>query len=140
MKTMNKKGLLMKRTRMNLKICLFILPITIACTDIGLEESTGSMPYSGKFNADPVVSIRAEQSPDNVWNLTFTYDENGSAEKDVRRLCQGIFRSKRCRVRTSPCSVLQVRVRGLYRCPERFRKKSSEQIDNLLEEYPRQCP
>lgn len=74
----------MKRTRMNLKICLFILPLTVACTDIGLEESTGSMPDSGKFNADPVVSIRAEQSPDNVVSMTFTYgDSETSAAKDI---------------------------------------------------------
>lgn len=63
----------MKRTRMNLRICLFILPLTVACTDIGLEESTGSMPNSGKYNADAAISLRAEQSPGNV--VSFTLNE-----------------------------------------------------------------
>ena len=71
------------KSRNAISILFVISAIFVSCTDLYFYEYADIQPGAGPTNADPVVSIRAEQSPDNVWNLTFTYDENGSAEKDV---------------------------------------------------------
>lgn len=53
-----------------------------SCTDLGVNEDTGSMPDSDEFNAEAILSLRAEQSPDNVVSMTFTYggSENSAAK------------------------------------------------------------
>lgn len=71
------------KSRNAISILFVISAIFVSCTDLYFYEYADIQPGAGPTNADPVVSIRSEQSPDNVWNLTFTYDENGSAEKDV---------------------------------------------------------
>lgn len=71
------------KSRNAISILFLISAIFVSCTDLYFYEYADIQPGTEPTNADPVVSIRAEQSPDNVWNLTFTYDENGSAEKDV---------------------------------------------------------
>ena len=71
------------KSRNAISILFVISAIFVSCTDLYFYEYADIQPGAGPTNADPVVSIRAEQSPYNVWKLTFTYDENGSAEKDV---------------------------------------------------------
>ena len=43
-----------------------------SCTDLGVNEDTGSMPDSDEFNAESVLALRAEQSPDNVVSMRVT--------------------------------------------------------------------
>ena len=68
----------------NAFILLFVMSVAFAsCTDLDYHEYTDIKPDMDSVNGNPAISLRAEQSPDNVWNLTFTYGENGSAEKNV---------------------------------------------------------
>lgn len=53
-----------------------------SCTDLGVNEDTGSMPDSDEFNAGAVLSLRAGQSPDNVVTMTFTHGE-GQQTRDI---------------------------------------------------------
>ena len=53
-----------------------------SCTDLGVNEDTGSMPDSDEFNAEAVFSLRAGQSPDNVVTMTFTHGE-GQQTRDI---------------------------------------------------------
>lgn len=50
-----------------------------SCTDLTLQEMTGSQPDPDEFNAAPVFSMKAEQVPGNIWDLTFTYGGGTSA-------------------------------------------------------------
>lgn len=52
-----------------------------SCTDLGVNEDTGSMPDSDEFNAESVLALRAEQSPDNVVSMAFTYGEGQQTSK-----------------------------------------------------------
>lgn len=53
-----------------------------SCTDLGVNEDTGSMPDSDEFNAGAVLSLRAGQSPDNVVTMIFTHGE-GQQTRDI---------------------------------------------------------
>lgn len=68
----------------NAFILLFVMSVAFAsCTDLDYHEYTDIKPDMDPVNGNPAISLRAEQSPDNVWNLTFTYGESDSAEKNV---------------------------------------------------------
>ena len=67
------------------KICLILLPAAAvtSCSDLRFYEYADRQPDMEAINADPAISIRAAQSPDNVWNVSFTYGESISEENDI---------------------------------------------------------
>lgn len=62
---------------------LSLLTVLVSCTDLSITRIQGELPDMSEYTAEPVVSLRAAQSPDNMWTLTFTYGEGGSSAKDV---------------------------------------------------------
>lgn len=72
------------KSRNAISILFVISAIFASCTDLYFYEYADIQPGAGPTNADPVVSIRAEQSPDNVVSMTFTYGgSETSAAKDI---------------------------------------------------------
>ena len=53
-----------------------------SCTDLSVSRFSGEDPDMDEYTADAVLSLRAEQSPDNVVSMTFTYggSENSAAK------------------------------------------------------------
>ena len=58
------------KSRNAISILFVISAIFVSCTDLYFYEYADIQPGAGPTNADPVVSIRAEQSPDNVVTVT----------------------------------------------------------------------
>lgn len=54
-----------------------------ACTDLSITRIAGEQPDMEAINSDPVISLKAAQSPDNVWNITFTYGQSISEENYI---------------------------------------------------------
>lgn len=53
-----------------------------SCEDLTLERMPGAHPDPEDFNAEATVSLRAENTPDNLWEETLTYGF-GSASRNV---------------------------------------------------------
>ena len=64
-------------------VSLSLLTVFASCADLSIERIQGEQPDMSEYTAEPVVSLMASQSPDNMWALTFTYGESGSVSKDV---------------------------------------------------------
>lgn len=55
-----------------------------SCTDLSVSRFSGEDPDMDEYTADAVLSLRAEQSPDNTVSMTFTYGGSGnSASKGI---------------------------------------------------------
>lgn len=55
-----------------------------SCTDLSVSRFTGEDPDMDEYTSAPVLALRAEQSPDNVVSMTFTYGGSGnSASKGI---------------------------------------------------------
>ena len=52
--------------------------ILAACSDLTISEQTGTAPDAAAMTADPAISLRAAQSPDNTISITLNHGE-GSA-------------------------------------------------------------
>ena len=66
------------------RIATFLLPLVMSasCTDIVFNEYADIQPDSEVMTGEAVLALRAEQSPDNVVSMTFTYggSENSAAK------------------------------------------------------------